>query len=104
MIDSQMLKGVIEGVILQLISEKPSYGYDLVERLKSQGFYTMTESTVYPVLNRLLKKGDLLSSTEKSKIGPRRKYYYITEAGKRNLESFKENYRQLDQAVRRVID
>ena len=49
---SQMLKGVIEGVILKIIKDKETYGYEIVETLRLNGFYNMTESTVYPILQR----------------------------------------------------
>lgn len=78
MIESQMLKGVIEGVILHIIKNNETYGYEIVEELKRSGFYTMTEGTVYPILTRLTKKGYILGGYKKSEIGPKRKYYYIT--------------------------
>ena len=60
---SQMLKGVIEGVILKIIKDKETYGYEIVETLRLNGFYNMTESTVYPILQRLSKKGLIFFST-----------------------------------------
>ena len=104
MIESQMLKGVIEGVILHIIKNNETYGYEIVEELKRNGFYTMTEGTVYPILQRLKKKGYILGGYKKSEIGPRRKYYYITEKGKRYLKGFYESYEQLNTAVYKVID
>ena len=62
MIESQMLKGVIDGVILHIIKNNETYGYEIVEELKHNGFYTMTEGTVYPILQRLTKKGYILGS------------------------------------------
>ena len=75
MIDSQMLKGVIDGVILKIIKDKRTYGYEIVEELKRKGFYNMTEGTVYPILLRLSKKGLIMGSYRKSDVGPKRKYY-----------------------------
>lgn len=56
MIDSQMLKGLIDGIILHIIKNKETYGYEIIEELKLNGFYNMTEGTVYPILTRLIKK------------------------------------------------
>ncbi len=104
MIESQMLKGVIEGVILHIIKNNQTYGYELVEELKRNGFYTMTEGTVYPILKRLNQKGLILGAFKKSEIGPRRKYYYITHAGKVYLSSFYKSYEELSVCVNNVID
>lgn len=100
---SQMLKGVIEGVILQIIKNKETYGYEIVENLRLNGFYNMTESTVYPILQRLSKKGFIFSSKEKSKIGPKRNYHYITKKGEKYLEEFKESFWELERLVGNII-
>lgn len=104
MIESQMLKGVIEGVILHIIKNNETYGYEIVEELKRSGFYTMTEGTVYPILQRMTKKGYILASYKKSEIGPRRKYYYISKNGEEYLSNFYQSFKELNQAVENVID
>lgn len=103
MIESQMLKGVIDGVILHIIKNNETYGYEIVEELKRHGFYTMTEGTVYPILTRLSKKGLILGAYKKSSIGPRRKYYYITANGREYLEVFYQSYNELSSCVGSVI-
>lgn len=99
-----MLKGVIEGVILHIIKNNETYGYEIVEELKRSGFYTMTEGTVYPILQRMTKKGYILATYKKSEIGPRRKYYYITNNGLEYLKNFYESFDQLNESVKNVID
>ena len=49
----QLLKGVIEFCVLKIISQKPTYGYEILSQLKSTGFSNFTESTLYPLLFRL---------------------------------------------------
>lgn len=104
MIESQMLKGVIDGVILHIIKNNETYGYEIVEELKRNGFYTMSEGTVYPILTRLSKKGYILGGYKKSEIGPKRKYYYITKKGVEYLESFYESFDELNSLVYNLID
>lgn len=104
MIDSQMLKGIIDGIILEIINKKQTYGYEIVEELKRNGFYNMTEGTVYPILKRLTKKGYLVGSFRKSDVGPKRKYYYITEKGKKKLEEFEKSYLEMTEAADRILD
>lgn len=100
---SQMLKGVIEGVILKIIKDKETYGYEIVETLRLNGFYNMTESTVYPILQRLSKKGLIFSTKEKSKVGPKRKYYYITTKGEDYLIDFSRDFFELEEIVRNIL-
>lgn len=99
-----MLKGVIDGVILHIIKNNETYGYEIVEELKRSGFYTMTEGTVYPILQRLSKKGYILATYKKSEIGPKRKYYYITKNGEIYLKNFYESFEELTEIVKNLID
>ena len=100
---SLLLKGAIEGVILKIIKDKETYGYEIVETLRLNGFYNMTESTVYPILQRLSKKGLIFSSKEKSKVGPKRKYYYITKKGEDYLIDFSKDFLELEENVRNIL-
>jgi PadR family transcriptional regulator PadR len=104
MIDSQMLKGVIDGVILKIIKDKRTYGYEIVEELKRKGFYNMTEGTVYPILLRLSKKGLIMGSYRKSDVGPKRKYYYITASGKKFLDDFIASFKEMEEVVNKIIE
>ncbi|MDO4662782.1 MAG: PadR family transcriptional regulator [Tissierellia bacterium] len=104
MIDTQMSKGVIDSIVLEIIRREETYGYKIVEELKFYGFYTIGEGTIYPILQRLVKKGYILGSYKKSSIGPKRKYYYITPLGRKSLEEFKRNWNDLSQAVENVFE
>ena len=57
MIPSQMLKGVLEGCVLAILSGRESYGYEISERLEGYGFGRIAEGTVYPLLLRLERNG-----------------------------------------------
>ena len=103
MIESQMLKGVIEGVILHIIKNNETYGYEILEELKNSGFYAMTEGTVYPILQRLSKKGFIFGAYKKSTIGPKRKYYYISPKGRDYLDSFYKSFDELSYATGNVL-
>lgn len=50
MIPSQMLKGVLEGCILEIISRQETYGYEIAETLSGYGFGRIAEDTIYPLL------------------------------------------------------
>ena len=59
--NTQILKGILEGCILSIISKKETYGYELLIKLKNDGFDDMVEGTVYPLLLRLEKKEFIIS-------------------------------------------
>lgn len=100
MATGQLLKGVLEGCILGIISKKETYGYEIVEYLQRYGFDDILEGTVYPILLRLEKRGSLSSEYRKSEIGPMRKYVTLTEVGTKQLEEFQESWIQLQRAVK----
>ncbi|WP_223261641.1 PadR family transcriptional regulator [Glutamicibacter arilaitensis] len=68
-------------LILSLLHHQESYGYDLVERLRSLGLSGLATGAVYPVLSRFERDGWLSSYMQPSASGPARKYYALTKAG-----------------------
>ncbi len=83
-----MLKGVLEGCVLEIIGRGKTYGYEITVQLRKLGFTDIVEGTVYTILVRLEKNN--LVSTEKvsSEIGPPRKFYRLTKAGRIELRNF----------------
>jgi PadR family transcriptional regulator PadR len=102
-ISSQMLKGVLEGCILKFIAQKETYAYEISRRLEEFGFEAISEGTIYPIILRLQKNNLIEAVFRKSKTGPKRKYYYLTESGAQTLEQFEENWRELEQAVNQIL-
>lgn len=79
--DPQLLKGLLSPLLLRLLAERESYGYELVQSLRDQGLTEMAEGTVYPALARLEREGRISSRLVSSRTGPARKYYRPTPAG-----------------------
>lgn len=81
------MKGSTEILLLSLIEKEDLYGYDIAKRLKekSNDLYSMGEGTLYPALQRLEKKDFIKSYWVDIESGGRRKYYTITENGKKIL-------------------
>ena len=104
MASSQMLKGMLEGCILAIISQKETYGYEISQQLKEYGFGKITEGTIYPLLLRLEKNGFINAIYRQSELGPKRKYYFLTSDGKKELASFIESYRQLTAAINLLLE
>jgi PadR family transcriptional regulator, regulatory protein PadR len=85
---TEMLKGVLEGCVLEIISRQPTYGYDITQQLRERGFVDVVEGTVYTILVRL-EKNELVSIEKKpSEVGPPRKFYSLTDAGRQELIVF----------------
>ena len=85
---TEMLKGVLEGCVLEVISRKPTYGYDITQQLRKLGFGDVVEGTVYTILVRLEKNSLVRIERKPSEVGPPGKFYSLTEAGQKELEIF----------------
>nr|WP_304509068.1 PadR family transcriptional regulator [Anaerotignum sp.] len=94
-----MLKGTLENCILKVISYKETYGYEISQELQKYGFSNISEGTIYPLLLRLEKNGLITTQYRESPLGPKRKYFSISMAGKKELDLFYSNWMKLEQAV-----
>ena len=103
MIPSQMLKGVLEGCILEVIRKRETYAYEISKQLGEYGFGNISKGTIYPIILRLQKNELVKSTLHDSSSGPKRKYYSLTEKGFATLNQFKENWQELDQAVNELF-
>lgn len=101
--DTQLLKGILEGCILSVISAGETYGYEIMQTLSDVGFTEIQEGTLYPILTRLEKNGYVKCRKEKSPLGPIRKYFSITQDGKERLAGFKANYRNITNIADRLL-
>lgn len=91
--EQQMKKGVLEMLVLQLLSEKEKYGYQLICELKekSREMFQLKEGTLYPILYRMEDDGLVTSKWSEPKGKEvSKKYYRITEEGEDTLQRLKE--------------
>lgn len=89
-----MLDGNVETMLLAILEEKPSYGYEIVRLLNERagGLLSMGEGTAYPVLHRLEKQKLISSYWEKTAGGRPRKYYQVTLSGSSVLSENRERW------------
>ncbi len=85
---TEMLKGVLEGSILEIISRETTYGYDITQQLRKLGFEDVVEGTVYTILVRLERSGLVDIEKKPSEVGPPRKFYTLTDQGLNELKLF----------------
>ena len=88
--ETQLLKGVLEGCVLDMIGQKERYGYELVQTLREAGFDTIVPGTIYPLLQKLEKKS-MDKSMRPSPDGPDRKYFSLTKEGEERVSSLLGN-------------
>ncbi|MFS0671853.1 PadR family transcriptional regulator [Ornithinibacillus sp. 179-J 7C1 HS] len=83
MISSDVIRGYNDTIILYLLLDHPSYGYEISKKIKelSDEKYIIKETTLYSAFNRLQKNGYIESFYQEQTHGKRRTYYRITDAG-----------------------
>ena len=101
---SQLMHGILEGCILQIIQKSPTYGYDIVTQLQSNGIEDVREGSIYPLLLRLEKKKWLSAEFKPSPLGPSRKYYALTKDGEEVLQDFKRCWKETSAVVNGLIE
>ncbi|MCA1012244.1 PadR family transcriptional regulator [Halobacillus halophilus] len=105
MSSSQLLKGILEGCLLSIISQGETYGYEMIEKLDQYGFTMVKEGSIYPLLLRMKKEGWVVTSQKQLPSGgPKRKYYKLTEKGELELEEFKKRWDTVSSSVERLLD
>jgi DNA-binding PadR family transcriptional regulator len=99
---TEMLKGVLEGCVLEIISRKETYGYEITRQLNALGFPDVVEGTVYTILLRL-EKSRLVEITKKpSDMGPPRKFFALNDAGREELRRFWEKWEFLASKINQL--
>ena len=101
-IPSDLLRGHTDTIILKLLMSGDKYGYEITKliRLNSSGEYELKESTMFSSLKRMEKDGAVTSYWGDESKGGRRKYYKITEKGKKVYSENKRNWEN----AKRVLD
>jgi PadR family transcriptional regulator PadR len=101
----ELLKGVIEPLLLFIIGELPVHGYQIEKELekRSQGYFKLATSTVYSALRRLEHRGLIFSSWEQVAHRQRRRCYELTEKGRRILSEELAQWQKFHGATDKVM-
>ncbi|MEV7693279.1 PadR family transcriptional regulator [Microbacterium sp. NPDC089189] len=86
--DTEMLKGVLEGVVLAVLSARPAYGYEITADLRERGFSDLAEGTIYAILVRIEQRGLVDVEKVASEKGPPRKVFTLNDDGRAQLAEF----------------
>jgi PadR family transcriptional regulator PadR len=85
---TEMLKGVLEGIVLAILATQSAYGYEITARLRDEGFTDIAEGTVYALLIRIEQRGLVDVEKVPSEKGPPRKVYSLNAQGREYLDEF----------------
>ncbi len=90
--DIQLKRGLLDICVLAAIQDEDSYGYQIIKDIKP--YIEIAESTLYPILRRL-EGAQLLTVRSEEYNGRLRKYYRITEQGRRRLQEFTTEWQEI---------
>jgi|SRR5580692_2944841 PadR family transcriptional regulator PadR len=100
---SQLRKGTLEYCVLALLRDGQRYGFELVRTLSEADGLLISEGTIYPLLSRLRRDHLVSTSWQESEAGPPRRYYQLTDAGKRALADFSDEWARFRNAVDALV-
>lgn len=101
---TQLRKGVLELAVLGLLADQPRYGSQVVDELAAHPDLAITAGTVYPLFARLSKAGLVSSTWQESPVGPPRKYYSLTPAGRATLATLAQTFRSVTATVNTILE
>jgi PadR family transcriptional regulator PadR len=91
-------KGLLEFLILSIVSSGRVYAADLIQRLSKTDFATQ-EGTLYPLLSKMRRDQLLDYEWQESETGPPRKYYKLAATGRKQLAEFREYWKSLTSLI-----
>jgi len=98
---TQLKKGVLDLVVLSKIEEKDRYGYDIFQEISKH--MVISESTIYPILRKIVKDGLCKTYLKESSEGPPRKYFKLTKKGQEKLVFLRQDWIKFQRVVNLMI-
>lgn len=99
---SQVKKGTLAFIVLNVLKGKEFYGYELIEEVRKFTSIEIAEGTLYPLMNRLKKEELVTSKWVEQKSGIPRKYYSLTSIGEKTLITMRAYWEELDKAIYKI--
>ncbi len=100
---SQLKKGTLSFIVLNILKDKEYYGYELIVSVREHTEIEVAEGTLYPLLNRLKKDELVTSKWVEQESGIPRKYYSLTETGVNTLQQMQVYWDDLEASLKRII-
>jgi PadR family transcriptional regulator PadR len=104
-VNKEMLKGCTVILVLSLLERKSMYGYEMIKELekKSNGVFAFKEGTLYPILHSLEANNLIESYWDENEGARKRKYYRITEEGKKEVKEKQKEWKVFTEAMDQVL-
>lgn len=99
--NAQFKKGALELCVLTLLTDKDRYGYELTDEISSK--MDVATGTLYLVLKRLKDDNLVTTYLQESENGPARKYYHLSDEGRKYQEDLKNEWNSFVKAVDDII-
>jgi PadR family transcriptional regulator PadR len=100
---AQLLRGSLDLCVLAALSQQPGHAYELAARLAEAGLGEVSYGTVYPMITRLRRAGLLHEQSQPSPMGPARKVFSLTEAGRAALTDWLAQWQRSTGDVEAVL-
>lgn len=100
---SQVKKGVLSFIVLNVLKGNEYYGYELIEQIKKHTEIDIAEGTLYPLLNRLKDEELVNSKWVEQQSGIPRKYYTLTEKGNDTLQEMKKYWVNMNNSIQKLM-
>ena len=98
----QYKKGVLDLLVLSMLEKEDQYGYDISDTLSMK--ISLSPGTVYPILRKLKDEGLVTTYLSEVSGGPARKYYKLTQSGKKKLVESKEEWVQFVKTTLEILE
>jgi len=103
---SDILRGNTATIILAILKDKDSYGYEIMKTIleRGAGLIDIKDATIYTAFKRMEKEGLIATYWGDDGVGPRRKYYGITPKGRKTHEQKAAEWREVNIVLNRLIE
>ena len=103
MAQSQLVKGVLPTLVLAILADGDTYGYDVVRRLRSAGLKSISDASVYGTLEKLFEEGLISEYRVAPSAGPSRRYFSLSAVGWTELKGGAEEWREFESLVNSIL-
>lgn len=97
----QLGSALLDACVLAILSKEDTYGYKLTQEVKT--LMSVSESTLYPVLRRLMRDG-YLETYDQEHMGRNRRYYRLSEKGRNKSEEYKQEWNDFNKKVSNILE
>lgn len=103
---TELLQGTLELLVLKTLTQEPMHGWGIAQRIQqiSRETFQVNQGSLYPALQRMLRKGWVKSEWRVSEHNRRARYYALTAEGRRQLERERAEWERASTAVNWILN